>query len=99
MKWYLNNLPLLSPSKEGEDLLLYLVVSTATVSTTLIREEQMVQCPVYYISQAFQGVEAKYPCMEKITLALVMASRKLCLYFSGEFDHSNNGPVYQESDE
>jgi len=39
MKRYLSNLPLLSLSKEGEDLFLYLVVSTTIVSATLIREE------------------------------------------------------------
>jgi len=36
---------------------------------------------VYYISQAFQGVEARYPRMEKIMFALMVASRKLRLYF------------------
>ena len=39
------------------------------------------QLPVYYISQAFQGVEAKYPRIEKIAFTLIIASRKLCLYF------------------
>ena len=45
--------PLLSPSKEGEDLFLYLVVFTTAVSAALIKEENRIQCPVYYISQAF----------------------------------------------
>ena len=53
LKHYLNNPPLLSPSKEGEDLFLYLAVSVTTVSATLIREENRVQLPVYYVSQAF----------------------------------------------
>ena len=39
LKRYLSNLPLLSPSKEGEILQLYLVVSAMTVSAALIREE------------------------------------------------------------
>ena len=39
LKHYLSNPPLLSLSKEGENLYLYLVVSTIVVSTTLIREE------------------------------------------------------------
>jgi len=46
---------LLSQSQEGEDLFLYLVVSTTAVSAALIQEENRVQLPVYYISQAFQG--------------------------------------------
>ena len=77
LKRYLSNPPLLSPSKEGENLYLYLAVSAIAVSATLIREEDKKQLPVYYVSQAFQGAEAKYPRIEKIAFALIVASRKL----------------------
>jgi len=56
-------------------------MSTTTVSAALIREEDRIQRPVYYVSQAFQGAEAQYPKMEKITFALIVASRKLRPYF------------------
>ena len=36
LKCYLSNPPLLSPSKEGEDLFLYLAISTTAVSAALI---------------------------------------------------------------
>jgi ribonuclease HI len=72
---------LLSPSKQGEHLSLYLIVSPTAVSSTLIREENGLQLPVYYTSKAFQGVEERYPAMEKLALALVIAARKLRLYF------------------
>ena len=52
-----------------------------TVSATLIREEERKQLPVCYVSQAFQGAEAKYPRIEKIAFALIVASRKLQPYF------------------
>ena len=39
LKRYLSSPPLLSPSKEGENLYLYLAVSASTVSAALIREE------------------------------------------------------------
>ena len=39
LKRYLSNPPLLSPSKGGENLYLYLAVSTTAVSAALIREE------------------------------------------------------------
>ena len=81
LKRYLSNPLLLSPSKEGEDLFLYLAVSLTIVSVALIREENRLQLPVYYVSQAFQGTEARYPCIEKITFALIVASRKLHPYF------------------
>ena len=81
LKRYLSNPPLLSPSKEGDDLFFYPVVSVTAVSAALIREENRIQLPVYYISQAFQGAEAWYLRIEKITFALIVASRKLRPYF------------------
>ena len=81
LKHYLSNPPLLSPSKEGENLYLYLAVSATAISATLIREEGKRQLPVYYVSQAFQGAEFRYPKIEKITFALIVASRKLRQYF------------------
>ena len=50
IKRYLSNPPLLSSSKEGEDLFLYLAVSITTVSTALIKEENMIQRLMYYVS-------------------------------------------------
>ena len=60
---------------------MYLAVSATAVSAALIREEDKIQLPVYYISQAFQGAEFKYPQIEKIAFALIVASRKLRQYF------------------
>ena len=73
LKSYLSNPLLLSPSKEGEDLFLYLAVSLTIVSATLIKEENMIQLPIYYVSHAFQGAEARYTLIEKITFALIVA--------------------------
>ena len=81
MKRYLSNSPLLSSSKEGENLYLYLAVSTTAVSAALICEEAKKQLPVYYVSQAFQGAESNYLRIEKIAFALIVASRKLRQYF------------------
>ena len=53
LKHYLSNPPLLSPSKESEDLFLYLAVFVTAVSAALIRKETKVQLPVYYVNQAF----------------------------------------------
>ena len=50
LKRHLSNPPLLSPSKEEEDLFLYLVVFAIVVSTALIREKNRIQLSVYYIS-------------------------------------------------
>ena len=61
LKKYLSSAPLLSLSKLGEELYLYLVVSQVAVSTVLVREEDRSQRPVYFISWAFRGVEVRYP--------------------------------------
>ena len=53
MKKYLSSPPLLSPSKSGEELYLYLAISQAGVSVALVREEDGSQRPVYIISRAF----------------------------------------------
>ena len=77
----MSNPSLLSLSKEGENLYLYLAVSAIAVNATLIQEEDRTQLLIYYISQAFQGEEAKYPLIEKIAFALIVASYKLRPYF------------------
>ena len=81
LKAYLSSSPLLSPSQLGEELFLYLVVSLAAVSTALVREEERVQKPVYYASQALHDAEERYPPIKKLAFALVMAARKFKPYF------------------
>ena len=60
---------------------MYLVVLAMAVNAALIREEDRKQPLVYYVSQAFQGVEAKCLRIEKIAFALIVASCKLRPYF------------------
>ncbi|XP_059436814.1 uncharacterized protein LOC132169883 [Corylus avellana] len=81
LKRYLVSPPLLSPAVPGEILYLYLAVSPTAVSAALIREEEEVQKPVYFISRALHGAEERYVQMEKLAFALVIASRKLRPYF------------------
>ena len=71
LKKYLSSLLLLSPSKPGDELYLYLAILQAVVSVALVREEDGSQRPVYFISWAFRGVEERYPQMEKLALVLV----------------------------
>jgi hypothetical protein len=73
--------PLLSPSKQGEELYLYLAVSPTAISSALVRAEDGQQLPVYYTSRALREAEERYPPMEKLAFALVMAARKLRPYF------------------
>lgn len=60
---------------------MYLIVSTTTVSSMLLREEGNVESPIYYVSRAMVDVETRYPEIEKLALALVVSCRKLRPYF------------------
>ena len=81
LKRYLTSLPLLSKPQDGETLYIYLAVSEIIVSAVLIREEEGKHLPVYYVSRALLDGKTRYIELEKRTLALVMAARKLHLYF------------------
>ena len=71
---------MLSPSKPGEELFLYLAISLAAVNAALVKEEDRVQKPVYYTSRAFRGTEERYPSMEKLAFTLVIVACKLKSY-------------------
>ncbi|GAA0163036.1 hypothetical protein LIER_19007 [Lithospermum erythrorhizon] len=43
----------------------------------LIREEDRVQKPVYYVSRVMRGVETRYPLTEKLVYAFTVEVRKL----------------------
>lgn len=77
LKEYLSNPPLLSQTKQGETLYLYLLVTSEVVSSALVREEEKLQRPVYYTSRALRGAETRYPWMELLAFALVVATRQL----------------------
>nr|AAQ56490.1 putative polyprotein [Oryza sativa Japonica Group] len=65
----------------GSELLLYLAASPVVVSAALVQETESGQKPVYFVSEALQGVKIRYIEMEKLAYALVMASCKLKHYF------------------
>ena len=81
LKTYLGGSPFLSKPKFGEELFLYLVVSKHAVSVVLIREEERIQWPIYYVSRALLDAQTHYPEMEKLAMALIIDSRKLRAYF------------------
>ena len=73
-----------SPSP-GAELLLYIATSSSAVSAALV-EERMVegslkQLPIYFVSEALNGLKLLYSEMEKMAYAVVMAARKLRHYF------------------
>ena len=61
--------------------MLFLVVSETAVSGVSVREEGAEQFPIYYVSRSLLLAEKRYSPMERLVLALVMASNKLMPYF------------------
>lgn len=75
------NPSLLSSPMSRETLYLYLAISDAAVSTTLVRDDNDVQRLIYYMSKALQGAESRYPNVDKLALAIIVLARKLRPYF------------------
>lgn len=73
--------PLLSQTKHGEPLLLYLSVTPNAIFIALIREEGSVQRLVYYISRALRGAGTQYPKVKMITFAVVTTAHQPKPYF------------------
>ncbi|XP_074337040.1 uncharacterized protein LOC141674218 [Apium graveolens] len=81
IKKHLSSPPMLSNPKAEETLILYLAVSDFAISAVLVREEDGVQLPVYYVSKRLTDAETRYTSLEKLAYALILASRKLRPYF------------------
>ena len=81
LKAYLATPPLLSHATPGEVLHLYLSASSSAVSSVLVRNDNGVQRPIYYVSRAYRGAEIRYSELEKLALALVTTARRLQHYF------------------
>lgn len=73
--------PLLAKAEPGERLLIYLAVSEVAVSAVPVFEIKGTQSPIYYISKTLVDAKTRYLHLEKLVLALVIASRKLRPYF------------------
>nr|AFU25705.1 gag-pol precursor [Castanea mollissima] len=81
LRQYLANPLILSRPEKKEVLYAYLAVMNYAVSLVLIRNDDGVQKPIYYISKSLQEAERRYLPLEKALLAVVHATRKLPHYF------------------
>lgn len=81
LKKYLVRPPILSCLDPGEDLYMYLAMSEHPVSIVLQNNQEGAQRPIYYINKTLVVAQTWYLPLEKLTLALVHATRKLPHYF------------------
>ena len=87
LKASLIHAPIRTPPIDGEPLYLYVAARTQVVSAVIIVERQEeghalpVQRPVYYISEVLSETKTRYPQIQKLLYAVVLAQRKLRHYF------------------
>jgi len=79
--------PVLVPPQPVEHLLLYVASTTQVVSAAVVVESQEeglalpVQSPVYFVSEVLSETKARYPQIQKLIYAVILARRKLQHYF------------------
>ena len=81
LKEYLSQPPIMSSPKVDEVLFAYLAIASYAISFVLIRVDNGIQQPVYYVSKSLHEAEVRYLPLEKAILAVVHATRKLLHYF------------------
>ena len=81
LKEYLSRPPVMSSLEADEVLFAYISMALHAVSLVLIRMDNGVQQPIYYVSKSLHEAEIHYLPLEKAILAIVQATRKLPHYF------------------
>jgi ribonuclease HI len=87
LKATLARAPILTPPQDGEPLYLYVTATTQVVSAVIVVERTEeghalpVQWPVYYISEVLSETKTRYPQIQKLLYAVVLARCKLRHYF------------------
>ena len=81
LKEYLSRPPIMSRPEVDEVLFAYVTVAPHLESLVLIRVNNGVQRPVYYVSKSLHETEIRYLPLENAILAVVHATHKLSHYF------------------
>ena len=81
LKRYLSHPPIMSSPVVDEVLFAYIAVVLYAISLVLIRVDNGVQRPIYYVSKSLNEADVRYLPLEKAILAVVHATRKLLHYF------------------
>ena len=81
LKDYLARPPIMFSPEPDEVLFAYIAVASYAVSLVLIRVDNGIQQPIYYVSKSLYEAEVRYLPLEKAILAVVLGTHKLPHYF------------------
>ena len=81
LKDYLAQPPIMSSPEPDEVLFTFIAVAPYAVSLVLVRVDNGIQRPVYYVSKSLHEVKVRYLPLEKAILAVAHGTRKLPHYF------------------
>ena len=81
LKRYLSHPPIMSSPMVDEVLFAYITIALYAISLVLIRVDNGIQRPVYYVNKSLNEANVHYLPLEKAILAMVHATRKLPHYF------------------
>ena len=81
LKQYLSHPPIMSSPMVDEVFFAYIAIALYAISFVLIRVDNGIQKPVYYVSKSLNEAEVRYLQLEKGILTVVHATRKLPHYF------------------
>ena len=81
LKEYLSRPPIMSSPEADKVLYAYIAVAPHAVSLVLIRDDNGLQKPVYYVSKSLHEAEVRYLPLEKTILVVVHTTQKLPHYF------------------
>ena len=81
LKDYLSRPPIMSRPEKEKVLFAYIAMAPHVISLVLIKVDNEVQWPVYYVSKSLHEAKIRYLPLEKAILAMVHATRKIPHYF------------------
>ena len=81
LKDYLARPPIMSSLEADEVLFAYIAVAPYAVSLVLIRVDNGIQRPIYYVSKSLHETEVRYLPLEKAILVVVLGTCKRPHYF------------------
>ena len=81
LKLYLSRAPVLSRSIPRETLYMYLVVTDHAMSAVLLKLDQGVRKPIFYVSKTLVETETRYLPLEKAALAIIHVIWRLPHHF------------------